>query len=446
MYNAAAMKRHFCLLLLILFSHAAVAQDWRTEADARIEQHRKENVTLVVTVDGQPIAGATVDVKMVRHEFLFGSNIFLARRRENQTPQQNADYDQRYVDLFNFATLPFYWPWYDMVDGQPDHTNNERVAQWCKDRGITTKGHPLVWNFGDPAWLRGLPLDEVFRLQMDWATGSVGHFRETINMWDVLNEPTEWDRPDTQSRSSQLTELGNTMGVIELIRASFAAAREANPDATLLINDYYVGEGFAAMLEQLVDDSGKPIYDVIGIQSHMHTAVWDNDRIWEVCERFARFNVPIHFTELTVLSTHEPRDWWGEGLRYQISDAMTTPEGEQMQAEHVERIYTMLFSHPSVEAISWWDFSDLHAWMRAPAGLLRRDMSPKPAYETLHNLINEKWATNVTVQTNDAGIASLRAFRGKYQFTMTLPDGRQKNVAPWQIQKGTGRIVLEWND
>ena len=55
-------------------------------------------------------------------------------------------------------------------------------------------------------------------------------------------------------------------------------------------------------------------------------------------------------------------------------------EHEAQQAQEVEDLYRVLFSHPSVEGITWWDFSDQGAWMKAPAGLLRKDMSPRPAY------------------------------------------------------------------
>ena len=53
----------------------------------------------------------------------------------------------------------------------------------------------------------------------------------------------------------------------------------------------------------------------------------------------------------------------------------------------------MLFSHPAVAAVTWWDFTDQDAWQQAPAGLVRDDMSPKPAYEQLRSLIKGKWWT-----------------------------------------------------
>lgn len=94
---------------------------------------------------------------------------------------------------------------------------------------------------------------------------------------------------------------------------------------------------------------------------------------------------------------------------------MSSPEGEQRQAELVERFYTVLFSHPAVEAITWWDFSDQGAWQGAPAGLLREDMSPKPAYEALRKLIRGKWWTHAEANLDSRGEARFRGFYGDYR-------------------------------
>ena len=99
----------------------------------------------------------------------------------------------------------------------------------------------------------------------------------------------------------------------------------------------------------------------------------------------------------------------------------STAEGEAFQAREVERFYTMLYSHPAVEAITWWDFTDLHAWQGAPAGFLRKDMSPKPAYNVLHDLIKKKWWTRQELTTDQAGKARFRGTIGDYRVTVSFP-------------------------
>ncbi|MDR3181738.1 MAG: endo-1,4-beta-xylanase [Planctomycetaceae bacterium] len=428
------MKQILFLLPLFILP-AAFAADWRTDADARIEQYRKESVNISVTINGKPAAGIAVEIKMLRHEFLFGCNIF--KLNSNETPQQNEEYGKQFADIFNFATLPFYWANYEREKDKPSYASSEKIAAWCKKNGIRPKGHPLVWNTSDPKWIADMTQDELYQRLVHRAEIVPNHFTGTIDTWDVINEVTAWERQ--KKRSPLLTQLGIAKDRVQLTKDCFTAARKANPKATLLINDYITDKSYSDLIEKLTEN-GKPIYDAIGIQSHMHGGVWGDDRIKEVCERFAKFDVPIHFTEITIISTSQERDW----QKPPDNDLLTGTDsaGEQKQAEEVERFYTMLFSYPSVAAMTWWDFSDQGAWKKAPAGLLRKDMSPKPAYDVLKKLIKEKWATNVTVKTDANGKAALRAYRGEYQITVTLPDGTKKKLTA-TVQKGENNIKID---
>jgi hypothetical protein len=146
----------------------------------------------------------------------------------------------------------------------------------------------------------------------------------------------------------------------------------------------------------------------------MHGGEWPIERVWEVCEHYARFGKPLHFTELTVLS--------GEHGWQREQPWPTTAEGEARQAEYVERLYTVLFSHPAVEAITWWDFND-GEWQGAPAGLVRADLTPKPAYDRLMELIKGKWWTIAEAETDEAGEARFRGFLGRYRVRVTTSAG-----------------------
>lgn len=374
-----------------------------TSADERIRQHRMSDLKVeVVDAAGNPISGAQVEVKQTRHAFLFGCNIF---GWQQPTPEDCAKYRDQFAALLNYATLPFYWRGYEPRPGEPQHASRELISRWCREHGITTKGHPLVWNHiaGTPDWLPDDP-QEIVSLSDARVADIVGRFRGLIDIWDVVNEAADPFRsgPDFQGR---MTEAWLHFGKIPLTRKAFEIARQANPQATLIINDYRVDAEYEKVIEQLVDDQGRRLYDVIGIQSHMHGGPWSTEKIWEVCERFARFGVPLHFTETTIVSgPGTPQGW------------ETTPEGEQWQADEAERFYTVLFSHPAVQAITWWDFADRNAWQGAPAGFLRKDLSPKPVYERLMVLIKGKWWTRASGIAED-GRFSTRAFYGDYEIT-----------------------------
>jgi GH35 family endo-1,4-beta-xylanase len=309
----------------------------------------------------------------------------------------NEAYNRSFAELFNYATLPFYWDTYETEKDKPRYAYSEKIAAWCAEHNIRVKGHPLIWN-KEPAWTKSFTDKELYQRLVNRATECTEHFRGKIDCWDVINEIVTWkNKKGTAPRVSSFGETDND--IIALTKAGFAAARKGNPDATLILNDYKLDVGkLDSLLMALLDSEGKPVYDVIGIQSHMHNGhiwsghvngVWNNDYLWNICERFAKFGKPIHFTEMTILSTLEERDEWDKLNGERIPSSR---EGEEKQREDLVRIYTMLFSHPSVEAISWWDFSDCNSWRSAPSGLLREDMTPKPAYNALKKLIKGCYA------------------------------------------------------
>jgi hypothetical protein len=109
----------------------------------------------------------------------------------------------------------------------------------------------------------------------------------------------------------------------------------------------------------------------------------------------------------------------------------------------VTRVYTILFSHPAVQAITWWDFSDKNAWQGAPAGLVRSDMTPKPAYDELKRLIKGKWWTETTLTTGPDGRASFRGFLGEYRVAVTNLPGAKTEKAFSLNKEGRNQWVVE---
>lgn len=404
------------------------------QADARIEQHRKVDVVLrLIGPDGTPLAeGTRMRIEQTRHAFLFGSNIFLLGRSGDE--KLDAAYERHFADVFNFATLGFYWWNYEPARGKPRFADTERVLRWCGEHQIACKGHPLAWNWVDPRWLPKDPA-EAMRLQLERIGDCVGRFKGTIHSWDVVNEATHYDRDEPRRQAPILTQAIADMGVPAYLKAAFAAARQADPSAGLIINDYRTDPEFIEkVLKRLVDADGRPLYDIIGIQCHQHGRAWSARETWEICERFAGFGKPLHFTEATLVSGSPERNRRGER---RDEPWESTAEGERRQAEEVARFYTVLFSHPSVEAITWWDFSDRGAWQGAPAGFLRKDMTPKPAYDALKALIKTKWWTRAEAVVGANGQAQFRGFAGAYEVRPASADGERASPC--------GRFMAEKN-
>lgn len=395
-------------------------------AKERIERHRKgDGVIAVRNADGKPVPGATVKLDQVRHQFLFGCNFFVFDRVGD--PERERQYRERFSALLNYATLGFYWPMYEPERGKPIYDYTDKVLDWCRQQGIRCKGHPLVWDFADPRWL---PRDfgEIRELSHARVRDCVSRFKGRLDTWDVVNEPTHLGRFGTR-----LGEWAMSVGAVPYVAEHLKIARDANPQATLLVNDYRTDPAYYQILDALRAD-GKLSFNVIGIQSHMHDGPWPLSKVWEVCERFAKLGLPLHFTETTVVSG--PR--LGNGERW----GPTTPELEAKQADAVERFYRVLFSQPAVQGLTWWDFSDFRAWQGAAAGLVRRDMTPKPAYDRLHAMIKGEWWTKTQGQTNNRGEFATSAFFGTHRVAVELPNGRKlEKEVNWQ-RGGVNRFDL----
>ena len=399
-------------------AHAQTIRQVVSDIDKRIEQHRKRDARLVFELPGggQLPAGKQVQVELTRHAFQFGS---MLGGFNSGSQQENETYRQRFLEAMNFATLIFIWEDYEKQPNQTRLADKTAVAKWCRERGVAVKGHNLVWNL-EPSWVKRLSPDAAEKQMWKRVVRESAAFRGLVDTWDVFNESTEsMYHAKEKSATAQLHAL-KRLGIPQAVRKSFYLAKRANPDATLLINDYETTEKYAKNIQACLDQGAD--IDVIGIQSHMHQGYWGAEKIWDVCNRFARFGKPIHFTELTVLSgrlmSKQDNDWSSRR-----SGWVSTPQREKSQADQVRETYRLLFSHPSVEAITWWDLSDRYAWMGAPGGLLREDFSPKPAYYVVRDLVKKGWHTSLSQPTDASGQLSMRGFYGGYAVKTEL-DGR----------------------
>jgi len=414
---------------LLVASQAAVLteEEILNGADERIEKYRMGDATAIVKDRaGRTVANATITIEQKSHDFLFGCNIF--RLFQIPEPKLNRAYQERFKALLNFATLPFYWGSFERRRGQKQFQRLEQMARWCKENGIITKGHPLVWHNTVPPWAPKDP-DRTRRLLKKRVEEIVRRYKGLINIWDVVNEATVSARVDN-GVGLWIKEVGAAAAVGE----SLDWAYKKNPDGVFIVNDFNISPAFEKLIGDLLEK--KQHITAIGIQSHMHGGIWPLARAWQVCETYGKFGLPIHFTELTVLSGKREA---GGDRRSRQRGWDSTPEGEEMQGEYVPGFYTVLFSHPAVEAITWWDFSDSGAWQGAPAGLVRKDMSPKPAYENLMALVKGKWWTKTECRTDSAGKATFRGFYGRYRLTVVTPAGR-KQTTDVHLQKGKENV------
>ncbi|WP_166356173.1 endo-1,4-beta-xylanase [Phytoactinopolyspora limicola] len=217
------------------------------------------------------------------------------------------------------------------------------------------------------------------------------------------------------------------------VHRAFSYARAQAPRGPLTLN-ISGSEAFSAqkmplsveLLKRAFDAGAPP--DVIGLQAHLGKLNGVAERLVRGLDAFSEFGLPIHITEITFKT-----------------DGDNTFADEDRQARDVEAFYTYMFSRPEVKALNWWDLTDRHSFSEV-GGLLRRDLSPKPAYDVLTELIRRRWSTDTTTSIEN-GEAHFRGFFGDYEAEVRLPNGSTEHATftlhpeidqPVALQVGTG--------
>jgi endo-1,4-beta-xylanase len=305
-----------------------------------------------------------------RQDFLFGCNAF-------GHPQAGEAYDRAFRQLFNFATVPFYWKSFEPTQGKPQFAGTDATTDWLRHNRIAVKGHPLAWfhEAGIPDWVRQKPYAEVKSLLHRHIVEITSHYRDRIGYFDVINEA---HAPPWANELHYAPEQ-----FLELTQLSTEAARLGNPRLTRIINCCCLwAENVAyspppqrSAYRYLKDCLAAKIpFEVIGLQ--LYYPDQDLFEIDRLLERFLQLGKPIHITELGVSSAT------GIDRQSVLQDARGLwhrPWSQTIQADWIEQFYTLCYSKSSIQAITWWDFSDRGCFWPF-GGLLDREMQPKESF------------------------------------------------------------------
>ena len=392
-----------------------------------------ETILHVTDEQGNAAADTVLRIDQENHEFLFGCGAFDAIPAANDRKDDPfcRDRMEKWTALYNYGTLPFYWGRYETREGEPAFETLMNTSLYLTERGKTVKGHPLCWHTACADWLMKYDNRTILEKQLERIHREVSNFAGVIDIWDVINEVVIM--PVFDKYDNAITRICRQYGRVALVKEVFAAAKAANPNAVLLINDFNLSDSYAELIRDLLE-AGVPI-SAIGLQTHQHQGYMGRDKLEQILKRFEPFGLPLHFTENTIVSGHLMPPEIVDLNDYQIPEWPTTPEGEQRQAEEMEEIYRILFAHPLVEAVTGWDFAD-GAWLGAPSGVITTDNRKKPSYDMFHRLIHEEWHTAGEIRTDENGFARVQGYKGSYRVgndvasgTFRLSAGAEKTEA-----------------
>jgi GH35 family endo-1,4-beta-xylanase len=403
------------LFLISILVWSPCYGDWKSDANARIEQIRKRNAEItVVDVNGQPVPGINVQISQIKHRFAFGTCIAYGAL----TGSSQANYRNFILDHYEWAVCENEMKWSSNESTRDvwNYTQADYIANWCADNGLILRGHTLVWETGGqtPSWVSGLacstypPTSEMMDEIDERINSTVGRYAGQIVQWDVDNEMLSGNMFDC------LGEAGRAH--------FFQQANSIDPDCKFMMNEYsgnsfggYDGVPYRNRAQGLIN-LGAPI-EAIGIQAHVASPFQPENYYNNVLNVLDDLGLPIMATE------------------FDVEQADVT-----QRATDLENFYRICFSHPNVQGIIQWGFWDGSQW-RANAQLVETNWTINAAGQRYIDLLDE-WTTEDSNTTDSDGYVGFRGFHGTYEITLSAP-GQTAEVYTIELEPGDTPALFE---
>ncbi|MBQ9428386.1 MAG: endo-1,4-beta-xylanase [Clostridia bacterium] len=385
-----------------------------------IEQNRKGWGEITVTDrEGRAVPGAKITLTQTSHEFKYGCNLFMLDQLE--TDEKNRLYKAYVKGIANMVTLPFYWNATEPEEGKTRYAADSEpmyrrppidlCMRFCEENGIEPREHGLAYPYFFPRWLQNASEYEIKKHFVKRCKEIAARYGDRINCIEVVNEMF-WGA----------NRFFKFYSDPDFVTWCFRTARTYFPYHKLAINESiktWVDEKMKRAYFEMIRNAQNAgaMIDAVGLHYHMffkadvakkETAkYYDPKNLYDTMDRYARLGLPLQVSEVTIPAYSE------------------NEQDEALQAEILARVLRIWFSHPAVEQIIYWNLVDGYAHGAAPGdmaagenyyygGLLRFDMTPKPAYFVFKNLFEKEWRTTAAAVTDGDGFALFKGFYGDY--------------------------------
>ena len=266
--------------------------------------------------------------------------------------------------------------------GPLNFSRADSVVAFAQANDLRVFGHALVWHYALPDHIAEMSADEMRGFLATYVDSVVTRYRGEIDGWDVVNEVLTTKGGDMRD-SPFYQQLGR-----EYIDIAFHAARRADPDVKLFINDFGTERDTAkitGMLDLVADlrADGVPV-DGIGFQWHLMMKD-DTTVIRQNLRRAVATGLLIHVSELDLIfNVHNDERGGGVEHVQAVTPAMLDEQADVFEA--VARIYREEVPPAQRYGITFWDFNDRDTWIKGffemgdwPT-VFDADLQEKPGY------------------------------------------------------------------
>jgi endo-1,4-beta-xylanase len=244
----------------------------------------------------------------------------------------------------------------------------DALVAFAEANGMAVRGHALLWHRATPDYFfEGTPAEVKTRLQK-YITDVVTHFKGKIYAWDVVNEAITDDGSISTApyrNSNWYRAAGNSKDYIDW---AFEAARAADPDVKLFLNDYNTElpdkrTRLLAVVKDLID-RGIPI-DGVGHQQHLQMNSNIAEALKAIDDVDAMFTgLENHVTELDISVYSDPGECFESSTNCAASYGTNVPESvTRDQAQKFRDLFNGFVTRPSITSVSLWGITDDASWL-----------------------------------------------------------------------------------
>ncbi|WP_345598376.1 endo-1,4-beta-xylanase, partial [Thermocatellispora tengchongensis] len=271
--------------------------------------------------------------------------------------------------------------------GQFTFSGADQIVNFATQNNQQVHGHTLVWHSQTPNWVQSLGASAMRQAMQEHIAQVVGRYANNpaVVSWDVVNEVFD------ENGGFRSSFWYNTLGQ-SFIADAFRAARAADPDARLCINDYNVEavNAKSTAMYNLVSQlrqQGVPV-DCVGFQGHLSLQYGFPNTLQQNLQRFADLGVQVRITELDVRV---------QGSRDATKDAN--------QATYYRNVVNACLAVTACAGVTIWGFTDKYSWVPETfpgegfALIYDNNYGQKPSYTAVHDALAGGTSTDTTPPT-----------------------------------------------